>query len=277
MKGLILLQALADQSTNADEVMKQSEELKKQIADLQDTLISTQNDKISSLIGDIGVIVGVFGLIFTLLSLVSAGAIIYIQSQNKKAQENMEKAKELSENAEKLNKKGNNINQQASEELKEVQKKMSELDYLMKFTQKHSLAFTKINRCRSNVEKIKIYTDVELYQKTLKGVFALAVIKQLKPYSERLDRLVGDINLRYDIVNALVDSFYKYVDKVEEISHMQVVIDNIDKELKRLVVLESKSESLLEEVYNFYKGPKGETIRNDLDSINEGEEDGKGN
>lgn len=257
MKNLLFLQAQADQSANTSELIKQSEELKKQITDLQDTLISAQNDKISSLIGDIGVIVGVFGLIFALLSLVSAGAIIYIQSQSKKAQENMEKAEELSKNAEKLNEKGENINQQASEELKEVQKKMLEIDYVMKFTQKHSWAFAKINQCRSNLDTINVYIDTNTYSKSNPGVYILGLLRDLTLYQTRRTKLQTDLNLCYAIVNTLVDNFYQYVDKVEEVSHMQTVIDNLENELSKLEVLNNDSEKLLDEVSNFYK----ETIK----------------
>ncbi|MED4067522.1 hypothetical protein [Priestia megaterium] len=253
MKGLILLQALADQSTNADEVMKQSEELKKQIADLQDTLISTQNDKIANLIGDTGLIVGVFGLIFTLFFGLSVFAVIYIQHKNNKAKEDMASAKKLSANAEELSKKGNQINQQASEELKEVQKKMLEIDYLMKFTQKHSWAFAKINRCRSNLDTINVYIDTNTYSKSEPGVYILGLIKELKVYQERRAKLHTDLNMCYAIVNSLVDNFYQYVNKVEEISHMQIVIDNLDKQLSKLEVLDNDSEQLLEEVSRFYK------------------------
>ena len=148
--NLILLQVHANKS--AEEITKKAEALEKQVADLQETLITAQNSKISSLIGDISIIVGVFGIAFAILLGISAIAVIYIQYANKKAQDNITTAMNLANEARQLSKSGNAINRDAANELLEVQKKIQKVDYLMKFTQKHSLALAKINKCRVNLE-----------------------------------------------------------------------------------------------------------------------------
>ncbi|MGO1102127.1 hypothetical protein P5618_029450 (plasmid) [Priestia megaterium] len=250
MINLILAQAQSDQSL--EEATKQTKELEKQISNLQDTLISTQNDKISSLLGDIGVIVGVFGLAFAIIFGLSTFAIIYIQRANKKAQIDMATAKELMEEARQLNEIGNSINKDAANELKEVQKKIQEVDYLLKFSQKQNLAYAKIRECYEPVESVKVFSSKDTYMVLLPIMLTEEILIKLDKYKTQREKLYEAVHNIETKINGLIDVFYSYVDKVENVKDMQGIIHRIDTELEKLESLKKEADLLLDQAHSFY-------------------------
>ncbi|MBW0933947.1 hypothetical protein [Priestia megaterium] len=250
MINLIIAQVQSNQSL--EETTKQAKELEKQISTLQDTLISAQNDKISSLLGDIGVIVGVFGLAFAIIFGLSTFAIIYIQRANKKAQIDMTTAKELMEEARQLNEDGNSINKEAANELKVVQKKIQEVDYLLKFSQKQNLAYAKIRACYDPLESVKFFISRDTYTVIFPIILTEEVLIELDKYKTQRDKLykaVHNIDMK---INGFIDVFYSYVDKVENIKDMQGIIDRLDTELEKLESLEKEADLLLNQARSFY-------------------------
>ncbi|WJN47597.1 hypothetical protein QUH71_26905 (plasmid) [Priestia aryabhattai] len=252
MINLIVAQVQPNQSL--EEATKKADELEKQISSLQDTLISAQNNKISSLIGDIGAIVGIFGIIFTLLSLVSAVAIIYIQNQTKKAKETMEEAKDLAEQARQLNQTGNDINRDAANELKEVKNKMKDLDSLMNFTKNQSLAYTKIDQCRSILKMTDEYIDTKTYTVDNPVLLSGEELESLQTYKLRKTHISERIDTCNNILNSIVNGFYenhKNQEKEESVKNTKQSLVIVTKDIKKLY---SSSSEFFDDTKDFHDG-----------------------
>lgn len=251
MINLILAQVQPSQSL--EEATKKADELEKQISSLQDTLISAQNDKISSLTGDIGAIVGIFGLIFAVLSLLSAIAIIYIQKQNRKATENIKHAKEIMSEARQVNVEGNEINKSAANELKEVQKKIKEVDFLMDFSRKQSLVNAKINQCRTVMEIISFYLDINTYTVQAPVELTRMNMKTLQDYRKRMADISNKIDAHFNVVNLLVESFHKNFGNNEEKFHVDNSIESLNLTKSEIMKTYEETSALLEESREFYE------------------------
>lgn len=257
MINLILMEVQNTQSL--EKAKKQIDDLEKQITDLQNTIISTQNNKISAMNGDISSIVGIFGLILAALSLISIIAVGAIQYFNIKAKQNIQEAKDLTQEAHELTKSANNINKNAIEELARIQKKISEVDFLMEFSQMQSLAHTKINTCKSILDIVSSYINIDSTT-GFDGVRPDKIIEELKSemyftfsaYQARSEKISKKINEHYMSLNSIADYFYNS-EKDQKNKRMKTVITQLSVEISNSEELCKLAEKLMSEAKDSYE------------------------